>query len=337
MTACLSERAVLEVALCAWRVDSRRTGADDRIVVLRGNMFSWIVAVLITFFAAPCFLTDAENSDLEQFLVTVAKHDRVLVIFTQECCTCTECVEAEQILNAKQEELSDYYGVGVVKVVNKPAIEERYGVASRPALVFFRKSVPALFEGPFNPDSILDWVGTSLEPTLKTLNDDSFEHLTQAATGATTGNWLVAFYTDKCASGDYTTAVLEGLSSKIKGATNVAKVDIDVCPGLVERFEIKECPTVLFFRLGKMYKYNLKRLEIKSLKNFADGLYKNMKAHPVPVPQTPFDKMIEKIALFLKEHRRTVMLGSVAFFSVAYTLYKACSLRTAAKKPVKKD
>lgn len=299
-------------------------------------MFNAIVTVLVAFLAAPCLLADSRNSDLEQFLVTVAKHDRVLVIFTQECCTCTECVEVEQILNAKQAELNDDYGVGVVKVVNKPLIEERYGVTTRPALVFFRKSVPALFEGQYNPDSILDWVGTSLEPTLKKLDDNSFEHLTQAATGATTGNWLVVFYTDKCANEDYTTAVLEGLSSKIKGTTNVAKVDIDVCPGLVERFAITECPTVYFFRLGKMYKYNLKRLEIKSLKNFADGLFKNMKAHTVPVPQTPFDKMIEKIALFLKEHRRTVMLGFVAVFSVTYTLYKAFSLRTP-KKPVKKD
>lgn len=315
----------------------RHTRADNRTVVLRGNMLNLIVAVLITFLATPCLLADSQNSDLEQFLVTVAKHDRVLVVFTQECCTCTECVEVEQILNAKQAELGDDYGVGVVKVVNKPVIEERYGVTSRPALVFFRKSVPAFFDGPFNPDSILEWVATSLEPTLKTLDDNSFEHLTQAATGATTGNWLVVFYTNKCANADYATAVLEGLSSKIKGVTNVAKVDIDVCPGLVERFDIKECPTVLFFRLGKMYKYNLKRLEIKSLKNFADGLFKNMKAHPVPVPQTPFDKMIEKIALFLKEHRRTVMLGFVAFFSVTYTVYKVCSLRTTASKPVKKD
>jgi hypothetical protein len=30
------------------------------------------------------------------------------------------------------------------------------------------------------------------------LNDDSFEHLTQAASGATTGKWFVKFYAPWC-------------------------------------------------------------------------------------------------------------------------------------------
>uniref|UniRef100_A0A224Z5L9 Thioredoxin/protein disulfide isomerase n=1 Tax=Rhipicephalus zambeziensis TaxID=60191 RepID=A0A224Z5L9_9ACAR len=299
-------------------------------------MFNIAVVTLTVLLAAQWVLADSPDSDLQKLLITVAKHDRVIVIFTQECCTCTECVEVEQILNAKQEELSDDYGVGVVKVVSKPKVEERYGITSRPAIVFFRQSVPALFEGRHDPDSIMEWIGQSLEPAVKALDDESFEHLTQAATGATTGNWLVVFHTDKCVKLDAATGVLEGLSSKVKGTTNVAKVDIDRSPGLAERFSIKECPTILFFRLGKMYKYNLKKLEIKSLKNFVDGLYKNMKAHPVPVPQTPFDKMVERIADFLKEHRRTVMLGIVAFFSVTYTIYKALSLRNT-RKVVKKD
>lgn len=299
-------------------------------------MFTDVIVTLTVLLASQLLLAHSGDSDLEEFRTTIAKHDRVLVIFTEECCTCTECVEVEQILHAKQPELSDDYGVGVVKVVNKPQIEERYGVTSRPALVFFRRSVPALFEDRHDPDRILEWVGRSLEPSVKALDDNSFEHLTQAASGATTGNWLIVFHTDKCVTKDLATCVLEGLSSKIKGTTNVAMVDTDRCPGLAERFAIKECPTIYFFRLGKMYKYNLKKLEIKSLKNFADGLYKNMKAHPVPMPQTPFDKMIDKIVLFLKEHRRTVMLGFVAFISVIYTTYKALSLRKA-KKPLKKD
>lgn len=300
------------------------------------TMFHCTVVTLTVLLVAHCVFADSVDPDLEKLLITVAKHDRVVVIFTQECCTCTECVEVEQILNAKQQELSDDYGVGVVKVVNKPKVEERYGITSRPALVFFRKSVPALYEGRHDPDSIMEWIGQSLEPAVKALDDDSFEHLTQAATGATTGNWLVVFHTDKCVKQDFATGVLEGLSSKVKGTTNVAKVDVNRSPGLAERFSIKECPTILFFRLGKMYRYNLKKLEIKSLKNFVDGLYKNMKAHPVPVPQTPFDKMVEKIADFLKEHRRTVMLGIVAFFSVTYTIYKALSIRNT-QKVVKKD
>lgn len=35
------------------------------------------------------------------------------------------------------------------------------------------------------------WLDTAKEVATKILNEDSFEHLTQAATGATTGDWLV--------------------------------------------------------------------------------------------------------------------------------------------------
>ena len=36
-----------------------------------------------------------------------------------------------------------------------------------------------------------DWVELALNEGTKTLTDDTFEHLTQAATGATTGDWFV--------------------------------------------------------------------------------------------------------------------------------------------------
>ena len=36
-----------------------------------------------------------------------------------------------------------------------------------------------------------EWVETSRDIATKDLFDDSFEHLTQASTGATTGDWFV--------------------------------------------------------------------------------------------------------------------------------------------------
>lgn len=259
------------------------------------------------------------------------------MIFTQECCACTECVEGEEILKAKAADLEDDFGVTTFKVTARRDIEDRYGVTARPSIIFFRDGTPALYEGQYHPDSIMDWVGQNLEPAVKTLTDDTFEHLTQAATGATTGNWLVMFYRNTCAKDEAATSLLEGLSSKIKGTTNVAKVDMETSPRLAERFKIKDCPAIYFFRLGKMYRYEPKKLDVKSLKHFAEHLFKNMKAHPVPVPQTPFDRMIEHIAAFLKEHRRAVLLGFMAAFSVAYTLFKIFTLQKTTTKTVKKE
>jgi hypothetical protein len=45
--------------------------------------------------------------------------------------------------------------------------------------------------GPPNEDDILSKLNKCPEPAAKALNDETFEHLTQASTGATTGDWLI--------------------------------------------------------------------------------------------------------------------------------------------------
>jgi hypothetical protein len=40
-------------------------------------------------------------------------------------------------------------------------------------------------------DLILHTFVSNKDPVVKELNDETFEHLTQAATGATTGDWFV--------------------------------------------------------------------------------------------------------------------------------------------------
>jgi hypothetical protein len=36
------------------------------------------------------------------------------------------------------------------------------------------------------------------DPLVKELSDENFEHLTQASSGSTTGDWLIMFYTPQC-------------------------------------------------------------------------------------------------------------------------------------------
>lgn len=47
------------------------------------------------------------------------------------------------------------------------------------------------FTGPINDEFILHSFMDNKEPVVKELVDDNFEHLTQAASGATTGDWFV--------------------------------------------------------------------------------------------------------------------------------------------------
>lgn len=48
-----------------------------------------------------------------------------------------------------------------------------------------------LYTGPVNEDLIFHTLTENKEPIVKELTDDTFEHLTQSASGATTGDWFV--------------------------------------------------------------------------------------------------------------------------------------------------
>lgn len=48
-----------------------------------------------------------------------------------------------------------------------------------------------LFTGALNEDEILSTFVSNKESVVRALIDDNFEHLTQASTGATTGDWLI--------------------------------------------------------------------------------------------------------------------------------------------------
>lgn len=60
---------------------------------------------------------------------------------------------------------------------------------------------------------------------MKELTDDSFEHLTQASTGATTGDWLVMFYSTDCVDCQRLQARWEAVGAELKSRMNVARIN----------------------------------------------------------------------------------------------------------------
>jgi hypothetical protein len=50
---------------------------------------------------------------------------------------------------------------------------------------------PRQFSGPSNEDAILQKFTENPDPIVKELSDANFEHLTQASTGSTTGDWFI--------------------------------------------------------------------------------------------------------------------------------------------------
>lgn len=115
------------------------------------------------------------------------------------------------------------------------------------------------------------------------LNSENFEHLTQASTGATTGDWLIKFYAPWCKHCKTLEPIFDEVAEKLKGEINVAKVDVTANRALGSRFDIKGFPTVKFLKQGKVYTFRSKR-NTDSLVEFARGGYQSVDSEEVQSP-----------------------------------------------------
>jgi len=137
--------------------------------------------------------------------------------------------------------------------------------------------------------------------TVVDLNEQNFEHLTQAATGATSGDWLVLFCKDsvsrcqKVTSNWQKVAVNLAASREAKGMPriNVALVDTSTSSWLRKRFGIQSVPVVLLFKGGVMYSFQGGGFSVDRLVQFAERDYERsnrMLVPPEPHVATPHDQ-----------------------------------------------
>ncbi|XP_062612887.1 uncharacterized protein LOC134274626 [Saccostrea cucullata] len=227
----------------------------------------------------------------------------------------------------EQIQTPDLYDQEVLKVTcNDQTLAGSLGVKSLPQIVFYRDKVPVLYDGDLTAPAIQMWVDQAKEVNLQSLDDSSFEHLTQASTGATTGDWLVIFYKDSCK--EYLPAI-EGTGVLVRQKMNVAQVNIEDSPETAKRFNIKSCPETYLFHHGKMYSYISDKPDVyrvKSLVSFVTSWYKNVEGRKVPVIPTAFDKLTESIADYLKEKLQNpqggnfLLIGGAVMAVVAFVL-----------------
>lgn len=57
--------------------------------------------------------------------------------------------------------------------------------------MYFRDGNRVIYSGDINALKIFEWIEEMVEKKTKRFDDSSFEHDTQASTGATTGDWFV--------------------------------------------------------------------------------------------------------------------------------------------------
>lgn len=205
----------------------------------------------------------------------------------------------------------DSLNAWVVKLVASP-LAKLYSPSLEPAIVFFRHGVPLLYQGPFSEDDITSALQRSQEPAVKELNDETFEHLTQASTGATTGDWLVMFYKQSCVTSQRLQALWEAVGAALRNRINVARVDKGGAGAVTgRRFGITETPAFILFRHGKMFRYELDSVTVSNFIDFATDFYRNSKATGIPPPKSPFDDFTEMVVDKMKENPQVVKLGSI--------------------------
>jgi len=148
------------------------------------------------------------------------------------------------------------------------------------------------------------------------LDDASFEHDTQASTGATTGPWcvpsarhscarcssplhlpflrFVKFYAPWCGHCKRLAPTWAELAELTEGDVNVAKVDCTAVEETCSRFGVRGFPSLKLFRGGVMYDYRGPR-DLEALQAFAATGYATSEYDQAPVPgvPSPWDKAVK--------------------------------------------
>ena len=79
--------------------------------------------------------------------------------------------------------------------VPNQALTKKFVIAKFPRLIYYRDENYVVYDGEqIDADSLVNWIEEFLEKKTRRLNDNSFEHDTQASTGSTTGDWFVLLY-----------------------------------------------------------------------------------------------------------------------------------------------
>ncbi|KAK0068023.1 thioredoxin domain-containing protein, partial [Biomphalaria pfeifferi] len=280
-------------------------------------------------------VSEIVDVDISKWQTSLDGKQKLLVLFyqTENCESCTVALNVLNQIVGQPELPSGMYFINYYIQIGKStdlSLAEQINIVTFPSLVFLRDNSYAVYDDVFEIERMLEWIQLAAQKTTVELNDLSFEHLTQASTGATTGDWFVAFYKDSC---DTVLPAIESLGVRVRNKMNVAKVNVAESPLLEERFKISKCPEIIYFKQGKMYRYDFPLQDMTTFKSFIDGFYKNVKQEVVPTPKSKFDYLTEHIANLIKqqlngENRTAFIAGVGGVAAVLFLLMFCCCCRS---------
>jgi thiol-disulfide isomerase/thioredoxin len=155
------------------------------------------------------------------------------------------------------------------------------------------------------------------------LTDATFEHQTQASTGATTGSWLILFHTSSCAScEEQVKPLLTELADQeqhpelYERGIVFATVDCEDHPNTAIRFQIDTLPTLLYLHKGSMYRVpppstttTTSSFSLETLKRFVLQDYIEVTAEAIPPPPTAMTYFMDFVSQIKKATEENSMIA----------------------------
>jgi len=282
-------------------------------------------------------LEEVDDKELQKLL---SQEQYVAVLFSDgNNVELTE--EYETALGGAREDLVDSLNAWVVKATKNEDLRKIYNPDKpAPTVVFFRKRKAVVYDGPADEEAIHETFMQWREPCQQDLTDTNFEHLTQASSGATTGDWLVHFFREECDDCHKLDARLETVACKHKGRINVARMNKGSTGAVTgRRMGVTHLPSLVFFRNGRLYRYEVEKYDIDSLSSFITGWYKNVPGESIPLPKTPFDDVVQMCVDYMREYPLLVvlMIGIPLFLLLSFIYLMRPEPEPKRKKKKKKD
>ncbi|UJR13945.1 hypothetical protein I4U23_000948 [Adineta vaga] len=167
---------------------------------------------------------------------------------------------------------------------NLQMAEKQFNIlGSLPKLCFFRNGFPMIYFGSLSEiDNIHEWFNEVRQRLTHTLDDKSFEHDTQAASGSTTGDCKTSNESNNLIP------VWEATSIHFRNRAVFAYVNVDTNPNIQKRFHLYKSPSFILFKRGKMYRYEGTSWQQTAFVNFIENEYQQVKGEVIPSESNAF-------------------------------------------------
>uniref|UniRef100_A0A915HFV6 Thioredoxin domain-containing protein n=1 Tax=Romanomermis culicivorax TaxID=13658 RepID=A0A915HFV6_ROMCU len=274
-----------------------------------------------------------EEANEERIEEIVGENDKnLMILFYDKDVKCGDCRSALEKLEEIDDDLEATGYIEVVKSRNRRLARE-YGVVSLPSVVYFRRKHPIIYDGHFETsDEIYRWIRSHEQVITEDLDDSNFEDKTDSYSPEPNAmDWFVLFYDSHKIDCNSFLPPWETAAHHLKGLVNIGKVDMHESDDVAQRFKVdddEECPTLILFRKGKMYKCKDATRDSKMFVNFALYKYKESRGRRVPEPPTLIQELYEQFKEYLagklSEHLSSIVkfsLLSLIICSIAAAIY----------------